>query len=128
MKNKTRIITAILTVLLLAVVVYATGETLVMTPESVNVCPTESKTFTVILKDGSGNPIPGEQIDFESSNTAIATVDTPKTTNNNGKATTLVHGISQGEATITATWHGHSDVYDTSIARVGSTGGGTCGG
>ena len=65
----------------------------VVSPGTVALLVTQRQQLTGTVTDASGNPIPGQTITWESSNSAVAAVGT----------TGLVIGVAPGTATITAT-------------------------
>jgi uncharacterized protein YjdB len=65
----------------------------VVSPGTVALLVTQRQQLTGTVTDASGNPIPGQTITWESSNTAVAAVGT----------TGLVIAVTPGTATITAT-------------------------
>ncbi len=75
----------------------------VVSPGTVSLLVTQRQQLTGTVTDANGNPIPGQTITWESSNSAVATVS----------STGLVIAVAPGTATITATSgsvHGTADV------------------
>lgn len=80
------------------------GQTLTITPTTVNVYVGSSEQFTATVKDRNGQAVPSTAR-WESNNTAVATVD----------ANGLVKGLAPGSATIQATARGMVVVAAVSV-------------
>jgi trimeric autotransporter adhesin len=79
--------------------------TVTVEPDSISVVVGETGTLTATVKDADGKTLTGRDIDWKSSNTAVATVD----------GDGVVTGVAVGSVTITATSEGKSGTATVAV-------------
>jgi uncharacterized protein YjdB len=83
-------------------------DTVIVTPDSVNLALGSTQQLTAIVKDASGNVLTGRTVTWETSSSAIATVS----------SSGLVTGVTPGTATITATSEGKKGRKNAKVANL----------
>src|SRR6266704_5163627 len=88
---------------------HATVASVTVTPRTLTVAVGATAHLTATPKDANGTVLTGRVVTWASDNTAVATVS----------STGLVTGVTQGQATITATSETKSGTAGTEVRRVG---------
>ncbi|OLD40215.1 MAG: hypothetical protein AUI57_00425, partial [Candidatus Rokubacteria bacterium 13_1_40CM_2_68_8] len=83
-------------------------DTVIVTPDSVNLALGSTQQLTAVVKDASGNVLTGRTVTWETSDTTIATVS----------PTGRVTGVTAGTATITATSGGKKGKRNARVANL----------